>query len=96
MINRLLVILFIVFVASFLQAQNTLNKGKVFPKVFHDTILIEFINGKIQRIEGVDFSKRTPTLDCELMMGDYTSKDVINLEYVNEHGVVVAVSIGMK
>lgn len=51
---------------------------------------------KIQRIEGVDFSKRTPTLDCELMMGEYTSRDVLNLEYVNEQGMVVAVSIGMK
>ena len=51
---------------------------------------------KIQRIEGVDFSKRTPELDCELIMGGYTSRDVINLEYVNEQGMVVAVSIGMK
>ena len=51
---------------------------------------------KIWSIEGVDFSKRTPTLDCELTMGEHTSKDFINLEYVNEQGVVVAVSIGMK
>ena len=47
MINRLLLILFIIFGASFLQAQNTLNKGKVFPQVFHDTIPFEFIQGKI-------------------------------------------------
>lgn len=51
---------------------------------------------KIQRIDGVDFSKRTPELDCELLMGDYMSKDIINLEYVNEQGMIVAVSIGMK
>ena len=51
---------------------------------------------KIRRIEGVDFSKRTSELDCELIMGEYTSKDVINLEYVDEQGMVVAVSIGMK
>ncbi len=51
---------------------------------------------KIRRIEGVDFSKRTPTLDCELMMGEYTSKDIINLEYVDEQGQIVAVSIGLE
>ncbi|AEE54662.1 retropepsin-like aspartic protease [Haliscomenobacter hydrossis] len=52
---------------------------------------------KIQRFEGVDFSKRTPELDCELIMGRiYTQKDVINLEYVDEQGKIVAVSIGKE
>lgn len=52
---------------------------------------------KIKRIEGVDFSKRTPELDCELIMGRvYTKKDVINLEYVDEQGKIVAVSIGKE
>lgn len=51
---------------------------------------------KIQRIEGVDFSKRTPELDCELIMGEHTLKDVINLEYVDEQGKIVAVSIGLE
>lgn len=52
---------------------------------------------KIKRIEGVDFSKRTPELDCELIMGKvYTKKDVINLEYVDEQGKIVAVSIGKE
>jgi hypothetical protein len=48
---------------------------------------------KIWSIEGVDFSKRTPTLDCELFIGQHTQKDVINLEYVDDQGKIIAISI---
>lgn len=52
---------------------------------------------KIHYIEGVDFSKRTLELDCELIMGRiYTQNDVINLKYVDEQGKIVAVSIGLE
>jgi len=51
---------------------------------------------KVWSIEGVDFSKRTPTLDCELTMGQYGEDDIINLEYLNEEGQIVAVSIGRE
>ena len=48
---------------------------------------------KIQRVGGLDFTKRTPTLDCELLMGLHTLKDVINLEYVDDQGKIIALSI---
>jgi hypothetical protein len=51
---------------------------------------------KIWSIEGVDYSKRTPTLDCELFIGQHTLNDVINLEYLNEDGRIVAVSIQLE
>ncbi len=51
---------------------------------------------KVWSIEGVDFSKRTLALDCELFMGQYGDDDIINLEYLNEEGQIVAVSIGRE
>ena len=51
---------------------------------------------KIWSIEGVDFSKRTPTLDCELLIGQHTLNDVINFEYLDEDGRIVAVSIQLE
>ncbi len=44
--------------------------------------------GKILKIEDQDFSKRTPDLDCQLIMGRFTEKAEIRLQYQDENGVV--------
>ena len=51
---------------------------------------------KLWRLEGIDFSKRTSALDCELVMGVYTLRDVINLEYLNDEGKTICVSVGKQ
>jgi hypothetical protein len=48
---------------------------------------------KILKIEEEDFSKRTPELDCELIMRRFAQKEILRLKYMDENGEIAEVKI---
>jgi hypothetical protein len=48
---------------------------------------------KILKIEAVDFSKRTPELDCQLIMKRFSKKDKLRLEFLDEEGLIQVLTI---
>lgn len=51
---------------------------------------------KLQRIGGVDYSKRTPILDCELIMGRYQRAGHNQFEFLDDAGKLITVLISEK